>query len=363
MPNGSSVETKITEVLLRLEERLIGLEKKFDLIQDYSENSSADDESRKSDSISGGVNSNNEHLFIARMNEVDRKLDELYLFTQSQLNQRTLTLEWLMRNIGREVSYLLELVSADLCKSEARESEIIQKLAAYPKYEVVCASDCASAALDNIEPESTFEGIVSRPLFVLACERIASKDKLNFLDIGCGGGAIVFDFIKRGHFAVGIDGSTACRKMNVGYWNHIEHLHTCDVTSEFKFIGSGEAQLRFDVISMWEVFEHIPEDLCPSLLNNVYSNLADDGIFVGSISKLEYVSKKTGVPYHITIKDLGWWERMFSENGFEFINSDFRNEEFCRGVGDRYQDLHNYVQSPEMGFQFTARKITNFIKD
>jgi 2-polyprenyl-3-methyl-5-hydroxy-6-metoxy-1,4-benzoquinol methylase len=308
-------------------------------------------------------NTNSTRLEVNQLLESnDRKLDDIDQFMRSELNSRALTIEWITNNTRLEVNHLLEIKSLEVLRLEVMSDEILNRVSSYSKYDLICTKNIASDSFDNIDPESTFEGLVSRPLFVLACERITKKEKLSFLDIGCGAGAIVFDFIKRGHMAVGLDGSDACKLLDKGYWKHIKHLHTCDVTKYFKFIDKNNTALKFDVISMWEVFEHIPEELCPSVLKNVHSNLADDGLFVGSISRLEYVNATSGIPYHVTLKDPAWWECLFTENGFDFISSEFRSEEYCRGVGNRYQDLHNYNTHPEYGFHFTAKKIIEFSK-
>ena len=297
-----------------------------------------------------------------KLDDIHRKLDDIDQFMRLELNNRARTIEWIANNTKLELNHLLEIKSLEVLRLEAKSDEVFNMVSSYPQYDLICTKNIASDSFDNIDPESTFEGLVSRPLFVSACERITKKERLSFLDIGCGAGAIVFDFIKRGHIAIGLDGSDACKILDKGYWNYIKHLHNCDATKDFKFIVENNTALNFDVISMWEVFEHIPEELCSSVLVNIYSNLADDGLFVGSISRLEYVNATSGIPYHVTLKDPAWWECLFAENGFEFINSEFRFEEYCRGVGNRYQDLHNYNTHPENGFHFTAKKIIEFSK-
>lgn len=357
-------ESEILEVLLRIEERFAKLEEDFEKVQVNNEAVLNNISHRNDFAITDVVANINQSEYVqnifTKLEHVDRTLEKIFDFTVSQVNARSLTLEWLANNTHLEVKYLLELISDDHCKNETQDDEVFQMLSAYPYYNLVCTKNIATDSHDNNEPESTFEGAVSRPLFVLACERIINKDKLSFLDVGCGSGAIVFDFIKRGHFAVGLDGSDACKISNKGYWKYIKHLHTCDVSKKFEFLGEINEKLNFDVVSMWEVFEHIPEKLCPDVLKNIYSNLANDGLFVGSISRLEYISATTGIPYHVTIKDYEWWKCMFSENGFEFVKSEFKNGEYCRGVGNVYQDPHNYEMNPETGFHFTARKIIGF---
>ena len=164
-----------------------------------------------------------------------------------------------------------------------------------------------------------------KPEFVNACERITKKQKQKqkFLDVGCGSGALIYDFLSKGLFAIGLDGSDGGKKFDVGFWNDITHLHTCDVTKVFSFVNDEEVEILFDVISMWEVFEHIQEKDCAAILSHIKQNLSGTGIFVGSSSTLDYVNSEAGVPYHVTIKDKEWWKSLYVENRLEFVESEF----------------------------------------
>ncbi|MBU3071657.1 class I SAM-dependent methyltransferase [Aestuariicella sp. G3-2] len=282
--------------------------------------------------------------------------NEIFEFVESQINGRTLTLEWVTNKIDFEVVNLHKMVESLYIQKEVNDSSFLNCLKALPKYQFICEKVIADDSMDHVSPESTYEGVVSKPLFVKACERVLEKTKLNFLDLGCGAGSIVMDFLKRGHFAVGIDGSDSCLKADVGYWNYIDFLHTCDTSKPFKFYDVNGKQIKFDVISMWEVFEHIPEELCGQVVREIVHNLSDEGFFVGSISKLEYVNSESGKPYHVTLKPKSWWDKLFEENGLKVMNSPFAHEEYCRGVGGSYQDVHNYLKSPETGFHIFAVK-------
>lgn len=285
-------------------------------------------------------------------NELKNEIVNLNEFIHSQVNQRLLTVEWMTQNSKFAIEHLVTL-------NQQQVKEINLEKLKQPLEDYVFKGEqyVALNSLDNIEPESTFEGEVSKPQFVTACERVTDKQYLRFLDIGCGSGALIMDFLLRGHFAVGIDGSDACKKFNKGYWNSIPNLHNCDITKPFEFKQpQNDIPLLFDVISMWEVFEHIPESECANVLKNVSACLSDDGIFVGSISLLEYVHPRTGVPYHVTLKDKQWWAELFLSSGLEMQESPFNNYEYCRGVGGQFQDVHSYELNPEAGFWFFAKK-------
>lgn len=244
-------------------------------------------------------------------------------------------------------------------KAKLQDPKVVEYLNQYPAYSFTCTQILALDSNDHLEPESTFEGTVSRPEFVLACGRIIEKDKLNFLDFGCGSGALVFDFLARGHFAIGLDGSDAAKTMDYGYWNFIKHLHNCDVTKAFGFFTPEKKKIKFDIVSMWEVFEHVPETQCGLVLQNIRENLNDDGLFVGLISLLEYVNQHTGVPYHVTLKEKTWWTKLFSDYGLEIVDSDFRDFEYCRR-NRRQISRHSFLfQRTSQRFSFRSQKSVN----
>jgi 2-polyprenyl-3-methyl-5-hydroxy-6-metoxy-1,4-benzoquinol methylase len=296
-------------------------------------------------------------LFKQEIASLHHRIETLDVFIKEEVNNRLLTIEWLVNNNQHKLDYALTCSDFLYKKAKLNQPEIVQFLDAIPKYSLSCSQTIAIDSNDNIEPESTFEGDVSRVEFVHACERITSKDKLKFLDVGCGSGALVFDFISCGHFAVGVDGSDACKAKGLGYWNIIKHLHNCDITTKFSFLGNDARNISFDIISMWEVFEHIPKNLCGQVLDNIRHQLSDNGLFVGSISQLEYVNAVTGTPYHVTLESKEWWRDLFHEHGLEMIKSEFKDNEYYRGVGNRYQDIHSYKENPETGFHFVARLI------
>ena len=218
-------------------------------------------------------------------------------------------------------------------------------------------SDCAYNSNDCKYPEATLDGLIRKPLFTNKIKSIF-KENASLLDIGCGAGGIVFDALMQGIPGFGIDGSDYNKKTGYMYWSILKNnLLTCDATKKYYF-KKNEEFFKFKVISSWECLEHIPENNIPDFLFNIYQNLDDDGYFVGSISKLPY--EKDGIVYHVTLKDNTWWEDKFRQCNFKMLHiedSPFEFEEFCRGTGRGWQDLHtNYVRNPENGILFVARK-------
>ncbi len=220
--------------------------------------------------------------------------------------------------------------------------------------------DCAAESNDCKYPEATLDGMTRHPSFTKRIIELFGEEA-SLLDIGCGAGGIVFDAIMQGIVAFGIDGSDFNKKIGHGYWSILKNnLLTCDATKKYYFEKEGKPY-KFKVISCWECLEHIPETLIPNFLNNVFQNLDKDGYFLGSISKLPY--EKDGIIYHITLKDVTWWKSKFNEQGLSFQTHSFTPfliQDFCRGTGLGWQDLHtNYIKYPENGIIFVAKKMEN----
>lgn len=212
----------------------------------------------------------------------------------------------------------------------------------------------ASASHDHIYPESTTEGIVRPYDFVSHCIDLLGNE-FSVLDLGCGGGGLVFEFLSNQIFAIGLDGSDHCRRYKQGYWPIlVQNLLTCDISESFIFERSA-SDYKFDLITAWEVLEHIPEDRIDRVLGNVKLNLSADGCFIGSISMVEY-NAENGNPYHVTLRSKEWWVTKFRESGFYWYeNSKFNLKYFPRGNGVKFQDYHNYHKDPAAGFHFVVK--------
>lgn len=131
------------------------------------------------------------------------------------------------------------------------------------------------------------------------------------LDLGCAGGGLVADLREAGFEAYGIEGSTAPKEIGREAWlKYPDAFFHADLGKPWII-----AALRgeFEVISAWEVLEHIPEQEVGIFLRNVASHLKPGGWFAGTISLREDVVD--GIRYHQTVKDLRWWAEQFSHVG------------------------------------------------
>ena len=213
---------------------------------------------------------------------------------------------------------------------------------------------------DHINPDSTTEGAPRPTFFVQNCISVLGPD-IKCLDLGAGAGGLVYEWAMNQVLAVGVDGSDFCRTNRVGYWPLLpNNMFTCDITKPFNFLSRDlQTLIDFDVITMWEVLEHIAECDLPSLFSNVKRHLGRHGYFIGSISLVEYVDS-TGNPYHVTLKPRNWWKAKFLESDLVMLDTHLFDERlFCRGNGPHFQDFHNYEDNPKDGFWFVAQRVSN----
>jgi len=114
------------------------------------------------------------------------------------------------------------------------------------------------------------------------------QEQLKVLDMGCSGGGFVKSCFDEGCLAVGLEGSDFSKRRGRAEWRSIpEYLFTCDVTGKFEIFleKSGVSELlQFDVVTCWEMMEHIAEADISKVAANVKRHLAPGGIWIMSVS-------------------------------------------------------------------------------
>ena len=215
---------------------------------------------------------------------------------------------------------------------------------------------------DHIVPHGTIRDDTRYPRFIHACEMyFKDMDKLAFADLGCSSGGIVLDALLRGHEAVGLEGIDESFRQQRAHWRVIpKNLFTCDVTKPFTLKKDG-IRKEFDVISAWEMLEHIGESDLDILLKNIKDHLKIGGIFVGSIANWDDIDEKTGVNWHVNLHPYEWWSEKFKKFGFEIITEKFSPHDMARGT---YNPPHCYElpaesYDPKKDFYIVAKKIKN----
>lgn len=187
-----------------------------------------------------------------------------------------------------------------------------------PRVSVVTDHPIAFASPDHVVPHGTRYNNSTNRKFVLLMHdrfrRLFPKTPLAFLDLGCSGGQLVADFASLGWLAVGLEGSDYSLKHRRANWRTLAHrnLFTCDISKPFTLRREG-SDLRFHLITAWDVLEHIRTDDLEILFRNIVKHLAPGGCFIASTSSS--TSIVDGVELHQTRMPNAAW-RDWVENHF-----------------------------------------------
>jgi SAM-dependent methyltransferase len=228
------------------------------------------------------------------------------------------------------------------------------------RFQVETDHPVALESIDHLYPYGTAHDNTRHPRFVWACEQHVHRNRpLCYLDLGCAGGGLVLDFLLRGHFALGLEGSDYSLKAQRAEWRWLrDYLSTCDISHKFRILDrEHDATAQFDVISAWEVLEHIAEEGLHRLLENIGTHLDAQGIFCGSISVIPGGHpEREDLMYHPTVQPKDWWEALFAQHGLAMVEDHgFQPFDFCRGTG-AWPYKVDYLTNPDSGFLFVARK-------
>lgn len=199
----------------------------------------------------------------------------------------------------------------------------------------------AYESLDHLYPHGTIRDNTRYPRFVEKCEELlGEKEELSFLDLGCSGGGMVLEAALRGHISMGLEGSDCSKKEQRAEWRLLgDRLQTCDITKPFRLERADGSVKKFNIITAWEVMEHIRESDLPQLLLNIKNHLSDHGYFVASIANWEDIDPVSGINWHVTLHEYEWWVQQFEKAGFEIHSDLFEPIDMARGT---YNPPHCY---------------------
>ena len=188
----------------------------------------------------------------------------------------------------------------------------------YKSVNLITDYPVAYKSLDHLYPHGTIRDNTRYPRFVKKCEELLGRENgLAFLDLGCSGGGMVLDAALRGHLSIGLEGSDCSAKELRAEWRLLgDRLKTCDITKPFRLEQADGMIQKFDIITAWEVMEHIAENDLPQLFCNIQEHLSDDGYFIASIANWDDIDPKTGVNWHVTVHPYDWWKARFEQAGF-----------------------------------------------
>ncbi len=218
---------------------------------------------------------------------------------------------------------------------------------------------------DTLVPKGTTSDDTRYPRFIRRCEDLfctKEKKSLAFLDLGCSGGGMVLEALLRGHYALGLEGSDASLVQQRAEWRLIpEHLKTCDIAKPFRLKDPETNQpLVFDVVTAWEVLEHIPAEQVQQLIDNIFDCLLPGGYFIASIASKPDLDPVTKVDYHVNLQPIAWWQEQFENKGFVIENELFTLYDLARGRYNQnlcWREPRDPGKSdPEKEFHIVARK-------
>ena len=209
------------------------------------------------------------------------------------------------------------------------------------KIKLISEYPVAYESLDHLYPHGTIRDNTRYPRFVEKCEEVLGKDgNLSFLDLGCSGGGMVLEAALRGHISMGLEGSDSSKKEQRAEWRLLgDRLQTCDITKPFHLIEQSGTVKKFDIITAWEVMEHIQEKDLPQMLENIKQHLSNQGYFIASIANWEDIDPQSGINWHVTLHEYDWWVKQFENAGFEVHNELFQPIDMARGT---YNPPHCY---------------------
>lgn len=259
--------------------------------------------------------------------------------------------DFISDNLGKILERLEHKIHS--LEERQRDLEVTRPIILTNRFDLRTDYPIACQSNDHIQPRGTIFDNSRSPRFVGACERIFSR-KICALDLGCAGGGLVRDFLLAGHRAIGLEGSDASLLARRAEWRVIpDNLKTCDITQPFEIFDAGNPA-TFDVISAWEVLEHLPEQSVQPFFQNVKRHLAHDGIFVASVALFEDSDPITGTVWHVTLQQPEWWRDQMVQAGLEPIKSPFVIADYVRGSGNGDHDW-DVAEQPHMGFHITAK--------
>ena len=160
---------------------------------------------------------------------------------------------------------------------------------------------------DHLTPHGTAENNITHYGFIHWAVRRYGK-KGSFLDLGCSGGQLVVDFARIGWHSVGLEGSDYSAKHGRACWGKFYNklLFTCDIGKPFDI-----NQKPFDVITAWQVLEHLDIDAIKGVCQNIESHAHNGTVFIATTSASSETAK--GIELHLTRWPAEKWEQFLLE--------------------------------------------------
>jgi SAM-dependent methyltransferase len=291
------------------------------------------------------------HVFPAeRANALETKIISRLLQVEARLTHR-------IEDIEKQAA-LRDMLAEDrqrdalLLLKRAQEGHLKASAVLQTEHSIAIESD------DHIHPWGTMSDNTRHPRFVAACEKLGLADEgqpIRHLDLGCAGGGLVWEFVLRGHDSYGVEGSDHSLKWQRAEWRLIaDRLFTADITEPFAIIEDGLPK-KFDLVTAWEVLEHLPREGLPGLFDNLLKLLRSGGIFVCSVATFEDENPTSRAVYHQTVQSEEWWHEAVRASGLIPVISPFEVSDYVRGSDNPRRPGWDVRTRPDLGFHLVCQ--------
>lgn len=263
-------------------------------------------------------------------NETKEKIDSKVWQAEKNILDHQLENNQGMNRISEELHRHIDVTYRDMMIAMNTIKPFIQN----PQYIVHTNYPIAYESNDYKVPHGTVRDNTRYPRFILWCEKVVGKQQgIKYMDLGCSGGGLVLDAALRGHIAIGLEGCDESLKQQRAEWRLLRNnLFTCDITKKFEVTDEQNNKILFDVISAWEVLEHIAVDDLTMLCKNIKSHLIQGGYFVASIANYDDIDPETGINWHVNQHNYEWWKEYFEKFGFTVCTELITPFDLARGT-------------------------------
>ncbi|MBT7349980.1 hypothetical protein HN803_04250 [candidate division WWE3 bacterium] len=162
---------------------------------------------------------------------------------------------------------------------------------------------------DNTTNETFVQDLISRFL---------SESKIHVIDLGCSGGGLINNWLDHTDYAIGLEGSDYSAIHHRAEWPALynKNLFTCDVSRPYQIMYD-DKPYKANVITAWELIEHIEPTRIDQFFKMIDNHLSIDGIFVGSGSTDS--DKPDGVELHLSRHEKPFWDEHAEKLNFKNI--------------------------------------------
>jgi SAM-dependent methyltransferase len=182
--------------------------------------------------------------------------------------------------------------------------------------EVVTAHPVAVTSPDHLAPfGAKYNNSTNRKFVTLMNARLRRQFPQAapaMLDLGCAGGQLVADFARLRWLAVGLECSDYSLRQRRANWAALagKNLFTGDISKPFRVRRDGQ-DLKFHLITAWDVLEHLRPDDLDTLFGNIRAHLAEGGYFIATTNSSSCIVD--GIELHQTRMSNAQWRVFIAE--------------------------------------------------